>query len=383
MSSHLERIIYIQYTNPGAYPPLEHSSRILADAGWTVLFLGTGSFGASPLKLPPHPNITVKQLAFCPAGLRQKCHYLIYCFWVLGWVCAWRPRWVYASDPLSCPIALALDLIPGLRIIYHEHDSPASTSGNGPSRVVLLVRRLLAKRACCSVLPNETRVEHFQGDMGKGGRRVVCVWNCPRQEEISRPRPPTTADAIWLLYHGSIGPVRLPLSLVVALAKLPDSVKLRVIGYETVGTEGHLNAVRERARTLGISHRVELLGPMPRVELLQHCRKADIGIALVPMVTEDINMRAMSGASNKAFDYLACGLALLVSDLPEWRRLFVQAGYGVACNPEDPATIERALTSLLNDRNEMRAMGERGRQRISREWNYETQFAKVFEHLNG
>src|SRR5881396_1043130 len=98
------RILYVQYTNPAAYPPLEHSSRILADAGWNVLFLGTGALGADALKFPPHQKIVVKQLAFCSEGIRQKAHYFLYCLWVLYWTITWRPQWVYASDPLSCPI---------------------------------------------------------------------------------------------------------------------------------------------------------------------------------------------------------------------------------------------------------------------------------------
>ena len=36
------RILYIQYTNPAGYPPLEHSSRLLAARGWVVVFLGIG-----------------------------------------------------------------------------------------------------------------------------------------------------------------------------------------------------------------------------------------------------------------------------------------------------------------------------------------------------
>ena len=43
------RILYVQFTNPAAYPPLEHSARILADAGWDVMFLGTGALGADRL----------------------------------------------------------------------------------------------------------------------------------------------------------------------------------------------------------------------------------------------------------------------------------------------------------------------------------------------
>ena len=94
------RIIYVQYTNPAGYPPLEHSSRILANAGWQVLFLGTGAQGANILEFPPHPNIKVCKLEFCPAGWRQKLHYFGFGFWTLFCVLCWQPKWIYASDPL-------------------------------------------------------------------------------------------------------------------------------------------------------------------------------------------------------------------------------------------------------------------------------------------
>ena len=87
----------------------------------------------------------------------------------------------------------------------------------------------------------------------------------------------------------------------------------------------------------------------------------------------------MAGASNKPFDYLACGLALLVSDLPDWRKMFVEPGYGLACNPNDTDSIAAQLRWFLKHPAETREMGERGRQRILTEWNYERQFAAVVE----
>src|SRR5947209_1785098 len=118
------RILYLQYTNPAGYPPLEHGSRMLADAGWQVLFLGTRAWGAGNVHFPPHPNIRVKCLSFCRAGLRQKLHYLRFGLWVVSWALRWRPHWIYASDLLSCPVGLLLSYLPGSRLIYHEHDSP-------------------------------------------------------------------------------------------------------------------------------------------------------------------------------------------------------------------------------------------------------------------
>jgi glycosyltransferase involved in cell wall biosynthesis len=376
------RIAYVQYTNPAAYPPLEHSSRILARDGWQVLFLGTSSQGARSLRFPPHSNVTVRCFGTCSLGFRQKLHYLTYCMWVLAWVLAWRPRWVYASDPLSCPIALVLSWIPGVKVVYHEHDSPSGPLVTIGIRWLVLQSRIqLAKSASCCILPNERRIEKFESDTNTGCA-PMCVWNCPSLDEISEARPPLTGPDVWVLYHGSIVPERLPLDVLVALSALPDSVKLRIVGYETSGSNGYVRALQEKARDLEISHRLEWVGTVPtRSQLLRYGRISDIGVALMPLDSDDINMAAMAGASNKPFDYLACGLALIVSNLPDWRTTFVEPGYALTCAPEDPVSIAQTLRWLVDHPAEMRAMGERGRQRILREWNYETQFAAVYQAL--
>ena len=99
--------------------------------------------------------------------------------------------------------------------------------------------------------------------------------------------------------------------------------------------------LQERAAQLGVDGRVEFVGPMPRNALLKQCQKCDIGLAFMPSDSDDINMQAMVGASNKAFDYLSCGLALLVSDLPDWRVAYVETGYGFSCDPNTPESLSR------------------------------------------
>ena len=175
----MPRILYVQYTNPAGYPPLEHSSRILADAGWQVLFLGTGAVGAGNLRFPPHPCIKVRQLSFQAAGWRQKLHYAWFCLWCLAWALTWRPNFIYASDILSSPVGLMLSWIPGIRVVYHEHDSPAEGSPQGAcQRFLLWTRRKIAHRSEFCILPNQQRIERFKHAVG-GARRVFCVWNCP------------------------------------------------------------------------------------------------------------------------------------------------------------------------------------------------------------
>jgi len=88
-------------------------------------------------------------------------------------------------------------------------------------------------------------------------------------------------------------------------------------------------------------------------------------------------MENMTGASNKPFDYMACGNALLVSDQPDWTKMFVAPGYGLACDPEDSESIASALRTLLEQPIKRTAMGQLGRERIINDWSYEKQFAPL------
>jgi glycosyltransferase involved in cell wall biosynthesis len=190
--------------------------------------------------------------------------------------------------------------------------------------------------------------------------------------------------SLRLLYHGSIVPDRLPAGILDALASLPGSVSLTVVGYETVGSRGYIEHLRKRAAELGIAERLDVKGTLAtREELMSVCRSHDAGLALMPSGSLDPNLRNMAGASNKPFDYLACGLALLVSELPEWVDMFVRPGYGLACDPTSATSLAAAISRFRENPEETRAMGERGRQRVVREWNYEHQFRPVRDRLAG
>ncbi len=151
-------------------------------------------------------------------------------------------------------------------------------------------------------------------------------------------------------------------------------MKLKIAGYETIGHPGYVAELLGLAEALGVADRVDYIGTLAkRQDLLKHCGRCDVGLALfVPPVREP-----MAGASNKPFDYLACGLPLLVANLPDWQAMYVQPGYGLACNPEDPESIAAVVNWYLHHPTEMRAMGEQGRQRILNDWNYEAQFSVV------
>ena len=124
-----------------------------------------------------------------------------------------------------------------------------------------------------------------------------------------------------------------------------------------------------------------MLGTLSEADLAPICESSDVGLALMPMQSDDDNLRHMAGASNKVFEYLLYGVAPLVSDLPDWRNTFVDAGYALACDPSDARSIAGTLGLALKNRDAVRAVAERGYERLCADWNYESQFAPVLEAM--
>jgi glycosyltransferase involved in cell wall biosynthesis len=371
-----KRILYLQFTNPAGYPPLEHGSRMLADRGWSVTFLGAGAFGeAGRLRFPGHPRIRVKKMPYAHGGFARKVSYLTYCGWAIVHALLQRPRWIYASDPLACLPALLCAAFSRARLVYHEHDSPPPAAGAPPLQRRLRDRAALAARLC--VLPNAERAARFARET-RTRSPVLSVWNCPERHDVS-PRGPRERTVVF--YHGSLNAERLPFSVLHAMKVLPERVRLQFAGYATAGSPAYVERFLEEARNVGVADRVQFLGVLDRQALMESCRKATVGLALMPTLSADPNMSAMAGASNKPFDYMACGLALVVSDLPEWKAMYVEPGYALACDPDDARSIAAALARLDEDAEGTRTMGERGARRILEEWNYETQFSRVMAEI--
>ena len=375
-------ILYVQYTNPAGYPPLEHSSRILADRGWTVHFVGADVRGVETLAFPPHPSISVEMMPVGGFAGSETRRYAAFVARSLALAARVRPQWIYASEPLSCPVALAARTLLRRPVIYHEHDSP---SGPGRSRrdgIIMAARRTMSRSADICILPQQQRMERFLATTGRKGPSFV-VPNVPERREIARART-APLGPLTFYYHGTLNHLRLPFAVLEGLAAGSPAARFTFAGYETAGSVGFVQAFLSRAASLGIADRVRHLGPLPsRADLLRAADGADMGLALMPPVSDDINLVHMVGASNKPFDYLARGLALCVSDLPDWKAMFVDPGMALSVDPTSAAGFRDLVAWCDANRGAVRAMGERGRLRIEQDWNYERQFEAVLERIEG
>jgi glycosyltransferase involved in cell wall biosynthesis len=370
------RILFVQATDPGAYPPLIHASTLMADAGWDVTFLSSPIAG-NRLAMPSHPRVTVREVRVRPSHVMSNVNYSIYATTAAGLALGLRPDVVYASDPLGAGPGLLAARLTGARLVYHEHDSPQP----GTLHPILARLRAAAMRSArLIVFPNDARARVAQTELRFADDRLHIVWNVPRRAELAA----STATAelpLIVYYHGSITPERLPETVAFAVRRMAGRVRLRIAGYEAPGARGYVRHVVGSDAGVAADALVEYIGMVPRADLLAQAARAHVGLSLMPFNSGELNMSHMAGASNKPFDYMAAGLALLVSDLPDWTRIFVEPGFGLACNPTDVDSLSAALGWFIDYPERRRVMAARARNKIEAEWNYDTQFRAVLDSL--
>lgn len=366
-----KKIAFIQFTVAAAYPPIMNAGRLLAEEGAKVVFWGVGAFGqANQLRNDLDLGMKETLLPYRNPGVGQKLHYIYFLVSSALRAIVWRADYVYVSDLLAFPVGLLLTYVPGAKVIAHEHDTPKET-GSLIDRLLHWTRRKLFRRADLTVVPQTQRAELVRNAIGP--RNLQVVWNCPRVEEIVT-KSLLDSPEIVLWYHGSIVPGQFPREAVASLAHLPHNFRLRFAGYETIGQQGYIANLFDLAKSLGVEDRVEYVGTKPtRSELFEEASKADVGLALFAR-----NFReAMVGASNKPFDYLACGLAVLTNDTEEWTSFFDNCPSVVACDPASPHSIAEKITELTQNCGQFTLVRQAGVRKVRTEWNYQLQFSPV------
>lgn len=372
------QILIVHAFGPEGYPPVVNAARAFAAAGFDVHVVGATLPEFAAMPWPSMAGVIRHPALEWRAGRASSTAALV--AQAIGVARRVRPRWVWCSDPWSLPAALPAAWACGARLVYQEHDSPPpDPRGERWSRRAMRPLRSHAlRRAELVVFPNAQRLEIARRTAGRGRGRDLVVWNVPSLAELPERARAGTGESLRVHFHGSISPFALPLALIDAMAEV-TGVRLRIVGY-SVAHDAHLARLRSRASDLNVYSRVELLGPLSRADALDAAAESDVGIAFFRPHPNNINHSHALGASNKVFDYLAAGLAVLVPEAPEWHGSIVPA-FGRACDPESPASIAAALRAFAAREPDPRSLGLAGRAQVKAEWHHERAFAPVIETL--
>lgn len=142
-----------------------------------------------------------------------------------------------------------------------------------------------------------------------------------------------------------------------------------------VGGGDVMDQLKEIVKKNKWEHTVIFIGKVPYHELLSYTSNADIGVSM----DKDTNINYRFSLPNKLFDYLHCHIPVIVSDLPEIKKIVEKYDVGVVCKSHDPSEISNTLNTLFSDTQRYQHIRENTK-RASAELTWEAE-CKVLEKI--
>jgi glycosyltransferase involved in cell wall biosynthesis len=279
-------------------------------------------------------------------------------------------------DPELLWVALILKRS-GVQVIYDMHESMRlhilTKTWLGPTWSRKLFARMygwfedLAVRRLDRVI---VVVESMRDDLlrshPKLAYKVAVIRNLPVMALIDRTLRTVGRDGHFtLIYVGGLTRIRGIKEVVLALEALP-TVRMKLLG------PWGDTAYRAECAELPAWSQVEDLGQVRMDQVYDHVRAADLGVCLLYPVHN-----YMISLPIKTFEYMACGLPMLLSVFPLWRKTF--GPYAWFADAFDPVSITSAVRVAQADEAGRRRKGLEGRSEVRSRYSWESESARLVD----
>lgn len=165
-----------------------------------------------------------------------------------------------------------------------------------------------------------------------------------------------------VVYTGNVGRKRGSLELKEAATKL-NNCKIKIVG-----------SFAERE-----CDNIEVVAHVPYEEVFDHIKVSNAGLILF----KPTHFNNAIGLPNKLFEYMACGIPVISSELPEIKRIIATSDCGVLVNPNDPNDIADKINYLIDNPDIAEQLGRNGYNAVMQKYNWGNAEKKLFEIYEG
>lgn len=169
---------------------------------------------------------------------------------------------------------------------------------------------------------------------------VSVVRNLPSIKKTETERFPfSIKNKKVILYQGSVNIGR-GLELMIDAIKLLDNYILVIIGSGDIIDDLEQKVLREKIET-----KVKFTGKILPKDLKKLTHNADLGLSL----EEDLGLNYRYALPNKIFDYIQAEIPVIVSDLPEMKKLVESYQVGKVLYDRTPESLASQIQEVINN----------------------------------
>ncbi|MBU0618536.1 MAG: glycosyltransferase family 4 protein [Planctomycetes bacterium] len=296
-----------------------------------------------------------------------------------------RPFDVYhAHEVESLAVGILLKWRTGAELVFDAHEcfhftAARFSTGLRAQIISTLTSRMLrwmSRRAAHVIAVSFTNEKFYREYCGC--RRVTIIHNSPPPDSFQYKNKP--AEAVRTITHdGYLDESRGQDQILHALAiiKRHMPVKLLVVGQVS---ERSRASFAQRVKKLGLSNEIEVTGWLPYEQVGITLNRGSIG--LVAMQPTPNNYGSLS---NKLFNYMSTGQAVVGPKGSDTAEVIRQANCGALADMTDPQALAEAVMPLLADPDHCRQLGMNGRRAIEQKFGWhkmEETLGNIYESLD-
>ncbi len=202
------------------------------------------------------------------------------------------------------------------------------------------------------------------------------IYNCPALSTFQEPADNMTKrDRISICHDGYLW-FRRGLREMIEVMRLlkeryADKVELLIVGDVYGGEREYLY---EKIKEYDLNDTIRSTGWLPYEKVGEAMSQADIGIIFL----EPTENNMLAGPPNKLFNYMRYGLSVVSVYLPETSRIIREAQCGLIVKDLNIDNLVKALSTLIDNKEKRRQMGENGMKAVYDTYNWERMEKKLF-----
>ncbi len=258
----------------------------------------------------------------------------------------------------------------GCRLIYDSHEIYTENNFLINKRLYATLLKIkekiivkkIDKMICVSNAAASYFVKHLKIE------KPTVITNCVLKSEQSFSNKKN--EAFEIINHGQFYPGR-GYDIMPDAAKLLEShpdIKMVIRGYGMLE-----QSLKEKKETLDAKTFI-IEPPVLTEQLIEKASHSMVGVA----ITEKICLNFELSVSNKLFEYLAAGLPVIMSDIPEHRYLNEKYNIGIILKEDTAEELANAVLKFYNDKEFYNECAENAR-KLSNKINWENEFKKLID----
>lgn len=305
----------------------------LTGAGYTVTLIGR-VLSHSP-QLLPRPYRCLRMRLMFKRGMLFYAEFNIRLFFKLLIINADA---VTANDLDTLPGAWLATVFTRKKLVYDSHEYytqvPELQSRGTKRKIWERAERFLVPRAHACMTVCQSIADIYRTAYR---RPFAVVRNLPLYSQF--PVMPPSIPHHTILYQGSVNTGR-GLDLMIDAMPMIPGAQLLIVGGGDV-----LARLQDKVAEMNIGDKVRFAGRVPFEALRSYTLNAQLGISL----EENLGLNYYYALPNKLFDYIQCSVPVLVSDLPEMRRIVSHYGVGRILEQRTPEALARICIEMLGN----------------------------------